>query len=678
MISDLPEATSSFVGRERETAHLVAALTEQRLTTLTGAGGMGKSRLALQALLGSVLDEWFVGWAHLWPLQDDRRLVATIADAVGFSDHQNREPLTGLCEWLAGRRTLLVLDSCEHLTAAVRSVVADLLTAAGPGLRVLVTSREPLGIPGEHVLKLGPLGDGEALDLLRDRSAAAASWRGPEAEAAVADICRLLDGLPLALELAAAQLAYSSPQDLAARLRARAGAELLRTPEPVQPERHRSLWTAMGWSHELCDPKERLLWARLTVFRRPFGAQAAQEVCADRRLPADEVSRALEGLARKSILIGVGDRLRLLEPLREYGRMWLDELGEDDELADRHAAHFTAVTVQAEEEWPGPGQADAYARVEAAHTDLCAALDHLLAAAPGRAVELMGSLGFFWACTGHLQEARSYLEHCLDRAPDLEGTAHTKAVWALGVTLLLQGDHDDAQALAGACRDGADPDLDPEGHLRAAYLDGLVGLMSGNPQRAQETVQRALSDVPRDPFLSQARLFCRLVVVFALTAGGDLAEAEKEAESLREKCALIGEGWTRSYAEYQLSLIALFQGRPALAAEHAHGMLLSKRKIGDSFGVALGLDLLAAALALEGKVETAAYAYAAGLVHWRSVGHPQRGTPELASVRAQCEKSLHSHLGVDGFARMVQNAEREEPAVLLARTLGETEVRPDQ
>ncbi|MGW5399635.1 ATP-binding protein [Streptomyces sp. NPDC003952] len=676
MISELPQGPNPFVGRVSETAALVTALAKHRLTTVTGVGGVGKSSLAMNAVASGAGQDVLIGWAHLWPLDDERRLVATLADAVGFSDHRHREPLAGLCEWVSERRMLLVLDSCEHLTAAVRSVVADLLTA-GPELRVLVTSREPLGIPGEHVLKLEPLDESGALELLRERaSAAGASWRGPQEQTAAADICRLLDGLPLALELAAAELAHSTPRHLADRLRARAGAQLLHTREFVQPERHRSLWTAVGWSHELCEPVERLLWARLTVFRRPFGPMAAREVCADPRLPPHEVARALEGLVRKSVLTRVGERLRLLEPLREYGRMWLAELGELEDVADRHASYFAALAVRAEEEWLGPGQVDAYARVEDAHTDLCGALDHLLANSPAKALELVGRLGFFWACTGHLQEARSYLEHCLDRTPKAEGAAHAQALWALGVTLLLQGDHPGALALAGACRDGADPAFGPEGPLRAAYLGGLVHLMDGNPSLAHDTVRGALDEAPRDPFFSQARLFCRLVVVFALTGCGRLAEAETKAEALREKCALIGEYWTRSYTEYQLSLIALLQGSPALAAERARSMLRSKRKIGDSFGLALGLDLLAAALALQGEAEQSAHTYAAGLVHWRAVGHPQRGTPELAPVREQCEESLRTHLGKDGLARILQEAEHEEPAALLARTLGETTAGP--
>ncbi|MCX4776131.1 ATP-binding protein [Streptomyces sp. NBC_01264] len=673
MIGNLPEPSSSLIGRAPERAALVAALAEQRLTTVTGAGGVGKSSLALHAVGAGEDTDVLIGWAHLWPLQDEKRLVATLADAVGFSDHQHREPLAGLSEWMSGRRTLLVLDSCEHLTTAVRSVVADLLTAC-PELRVLVTSREPLGIAGEGVLRLGPLGESDSMELLRERAAAAgSSWHGPEAEASAVDVCRLLDGLPLALELAAAQLAGTSPQRLADQLRAHAGAELLHTRKPVQPARHRSLWTAMGWSHELCEPKERLLWSRLTVFRGQFDATAARAVCADRRLPAADVTSALEGLVRKSVLTRVESGFRLLEPLREYGRMWLVELGELDDAADRHATHFAALAARAEEDWLGPGQVDAYARVEEAHTDLCAALDHLLITFPGRALALMGRLGFFWACTGHLQEARGYLERCLDRAVEPDGPEHTQALWALGTTRLLQGDHAGAFALASRCSEAADPALDPEGSLRAAYLSGLVHLMSGDPHQAHATVRRALDDVPADPFFSQARLFCRLVAVFALTGLGDLAEAEKKAESLREKCALIGEYWTRSYTEYQLSLIALLQIRPALAAERAHAMLLSKRKIGDSFGVALGLDLLAAAVALQGEADRAARIYAAGLLHWRAVGHPQRGTPELAPIREQCEESLRARLGADGFTRILQDAEREEPAELLARILGEDE-----
>ncbi|MCJ0872662.1 regulator [Streptomyces sp. AP-93] len=676
MISYLPEAATPFIGREAETADLTAAIGAHRLTTMSGPAGAGKSRLALRTVSAMTGGDLVVCWAHLWPLDNDRLLVATISDAVGFSDHRARWPLEGLCQWLSDRRVLLVLDSCEHLTDSVRKVVADLLTVS-PGLTVVATSREPLGVRGEHVITLGPLNEAEALSLLTGRAVAAGGFGTDRDEwSAAAEVCALLDGLPLALELAGAQLADTGAQELAARLRTGAGARTLRARGPVQPARHQSLWTAMGWSHELCDPVERLLWARLSVFRQSFDEGMVREVCAGGPLQDRDISRTLRSLARRSVLTQAGDLYRLLVPLRDYGRMWLRELGEDGVLADRHASGFSQLTVTAERDWPGPGQVAAYTRVERAHADLCAALDHLLATDPEQALELAGRLGFFWACTGHLHEARSYLERCLEAGGE-SGDAAGQATWALGVTLLLQGDHDGALILADTCRQVADRRGEhPQDVLRAGYLSGLVHLMSGNPHLAQQVAARALDDTTGEPAASQGRLFCRLIIVFALTSSGRLAEAEREADSLREECVALGEVWTRSYTEYQLSLVALMRGDAERAADRARVMVASKRQIGDSFGIALGLDLLAAAVAFQGQALQAARIYGTGLAHWRSVGHPQRGTPELAHVRAECEETIRKGLGEEHFAQTLRETGQQEPAVLLAHALGEGPTGP--
>lgn len=661
--------STSFVGRTRELDLLARALREQRLITLTGPGGVGKTRLARRAAglaegrgpagaggpAGPFPDG--VHWADLSPLPGDRLLVATVADALDLADHTARTPAAALRQWIGGRRLLLVLDCCEHLVAAVRGLVRELLDAA-PHLVLLLTSRQPLGLPDEHVLDIGPLphavdpaGAEEALALFTRRAAAAAPGQAPpwtEARLAAArSVCARLEGVPLALELAAAQLTDHTIEELAERLARRIGP--LSAPAAGRPPRHRALRTAIGWSHEWCAPRERLLWLRLSVFGGSFDLAAARAVCSAAPLTEPDVPPLLDALVAKSVVRrGADGSYRMLDTIREYGAMWRDEAGECEALREAHAAYVTELVRIAERDWLGPAQRIGYRSVEAVHGDLCAALDHLLATAPERALDLAARTGFYWACCGHLHAARGYLERALaaTRPEEVPPRIRMRALWALGVTLLLQGEQEQAHRIAVGCEAlAAQLGGDPGPALDAAYLLGLSHLMAGRPLAARIVSDNALEAVPGTPFDSGPRIRCHLVRVFALTGTGLFTDAREEAELLRAGCAERGEHWTRAYADYQLALICLFEGRPAESAVHARAMLESKRELGDSFGTALGLDLLAAARAATGDGAGAARAYGTGHAFWQAVGHPQRGTPELASVRAEFERTARGALG---------------------------------
>lgn len=664
---------ATFVGRGGELAALRAALTGGRLTTLTGPGGVGKTRLVRELLDGTRglagPDGPFpdgVHWADLSPLPDDRLLVDTVADALDLADHTPRTLAEAVREWIGDRRLLLVLDCCEHLVPAVRVLVRDLLDAA-PHLALVLTSRQPLGAARERVLELGPLpypgGGGEALALFTARAAEAPPRRRPpwsdgELVAARA-VCARLEGVPLALELAAAQLADHTVEELADRLARRIGP--LSTTRPVRPLRHRALRTAIGWSHEWCEPRERLLWLRLSVFGGSFDEAAARAVCSAPPLTGADVPPLLAALAAKSVVRSGGDgTYRMLDTIREYGAMWLALAGpaEADALRDRHAAYFLHLVRTAERDWLGPGQREAYRRVAAVHGDVCAALDHYQGTAPARALELAGRVGFFWACCGHLHTARRYLERALaaTRPEDVDRAGRGRALWALGVTLLLQGEHDQAHRLAVGCEalaaeggpgGGSADELRPA--LDAAYLLGLSHLLAGRPLAARIVADNVLEAFPASPFESGPRLRCHLVRVFALTGMGLFDDARAESELLRSGCAERGEHWTRAYADYQLALICLFESRPAESAAHARAMLDGKRELGDSFGTALGLDLLAAARAADGDEAGAVRAYGTGHAYWQAVGHPQRGTPELAPVRAELERTARGALGDQAY-----------------------------
>ncbi|WP_405802129.1 ATP-binding protein [Streptomyces sp. NBC_01506] len=670
----LPEETTSFVGRASELVTVERALRTHRLTTLTGPGGVGKSRVALRAA-GRAAEAFPDGvwWVDLSPLADDRLLLVTVSDAVGLSDHTLRMPVEALSEWLADRELLLVLDCCERLVSACAQLVADLLGAA-PGLTVLATSRQPLGAQGEKRVEVPPLplagGDekGLALALFRERAATAVpgiSLDEPATVAAAQEICRRLEGIPLALELACARLGENSVQEIADRLTSRLD---VLTDDSPRPRRHRALRTAIGWSHELCAPLERLLWARLAVFSGDIEEADARAVCAGGPLSGDDVTRALTGLADRSVIRRDGTSYRMLDTLREYGALWLAELGEERALADRHATHFAALVRGAHAGWLGRDQVAWYGRIADSHSELCAALDHLLGTDPAAALEMAGRVGFFWTCCGHLHEARIYLERTLD-ADHTPGPDRTRAMWALGLTVMLQGDHEAAYRFGEECGTAAQRDDDPESMLSAAYLLGLTSLMTGGAQTGHTVADSMLSAVGGDGFSYASELRCRLVRVFALTGLGRLEEAGAEAATLRAECAARGECWTRSYADYQLSLVHLLSGHPNAAEIHARSMLAGKHQLRDSFGIALGLDLLAAAVAAQGEGARAARLYGTGQAYWDMVGHPQRGTPELAAVRTECERRARGAAGDRAYEREFRRGLSEDSVRNLARAL---------
>ncbi|MCX0243516.1 ATP-binding protein [Streptomyces drozdowiczii] len=672
MASNLPEETTSFVGRTAELTGLEHALATGRLTTLTGTGGVGKTRLALRAARRAAPGyRDGVRWADLAPLHDDELLLATVSDAVGLSDHTLRPPIDVLCEWLADKQLLLVLDSCEHLRPACAHLLGEILTTA-PGLTVLATSRQPLDTRGEQLIEVDPLpvdGAADALTLFRERATAAAPatpFREPGTAEAAADICRRLDGIPLAIELAAAAVGRQSVQEIAQRLGSRLDVFADTTLRPV---RHRTLRTTIGWSHELCTPLERLLWARLTVLRGDFDEETAVTVCAGGPLTEDGVRTALRGLAAKSVVSREGTRHRMLDTLREYGRMWLVELGEERAAADRHAACFLSLARNAHAGWTGDDQILWYHRIADAHADLCAALDHLLAHDPAAAQEMAGRIGFFWCCCGHLPQTRGYAQRALDSGP-ADGPHRTRALWVLGICVLLQGDYPAAERIGRECVREAAADGTDEGILAAAYLRGLTHLMTGEPEKGLRASRRVLRTTASGTRLEAAyRLRCHLITVFALTGLGRLEEAASAAVVLRAACEAQDECWTRSYVDYQLALIALLQGRAAPAAAHARAMLAGKHRLRDRFGIALGLDVLAAAIAAQGEGARAARVYGTGQVYWRMVGHPQRGTPELGPVRETCERRAREAVGDAAYRRAFEQGRADSAEAGLALAL---------
>ncbi|WSV42670.1 regulator [Streptomyces sp. NBC_01077] len=695
MRGHLPDENPGFVGRRTELERISAALAEHRLVTVTGVGGVGKTRLALRAAhLAAGLYPDGVWWTDLTPLDGDRLLVALVADSVDLADHTPGMAPTGLCRRLADDRLLLVLDSCEHLAEPCARLVAELLAAA-PGLTVLATSRRPLDVEGERVVALDPLppAGGDALELLRRAAGEEFPAAGPAGE-----ICVRLEGIPLALELAAAQIRLQGAEAVRDQLGTRFDAppsarfDLLAHTERVWPSRHQTLRAAIGWSHELAAPLERLLWARLSVFRGPFDLASATAVCIGGPLDRATLPGALDGLVRASVVRppDAAGRLRMLDTIRAYGATWLDRTGETGTVADRHAAHFRGLARRGDTAWHGARQLRWFRTVDAHHTDLRTALDRLLRTDPDAALDLIGSVAFAWSCRGRLREARDGLEQAL-LLSGARGRTRARALWALGVTLVLQGEFGPAQEVSERCAREAryaeytettetteytettenPPTGYGEGHhpagaqarprpgdltLDAAALAGLLALTTGRPMAAYVVVGHVLDAAAGGAADSAARLRCHLVRVFALTGLGRLGEARDRALALRTQCEGLDEHWTRTALEYQLALTGLLEGDPATAAGHARAMLEGTRGLGASLGVALGLDVLATALAAAGDGERAADVSGTGEAYWRSTGQPRRGLPGLRALREKYTDTVRATIGEPAYEEIFVRA----------------------
>ncbi|GGZ15050.1 hypothetical protein GCM10010365_38400 [Streptomyces poonensis] len=664
-VGNLPEESNRLVGRRAELAQVTRACGRHRLVTVTGVGGVGKTRLARRAadeLQPSFADgAW---WMELSPLSPGMEaLPYAVAEALPLADQTTRPMWEVIAEYLAGRKTLLVWNTCEHLVEECRQLAGTLLSMA-PGLRILATSRRPLGLPAEEVLILDPLpvpvtdedDTTDAMLLLADRAAQAVpGFTVTDADRAqLAALCRRLEGLPLALELAAARLREMPVAELNQRLDDRY-AVLGDTDGGnygVRPRWHQALRTAIGWSHELCTPAERLLWARLSVFAGSFDSEAARQVCADAQLPGEEVPSLLGALVEKSILTwvptGGGERYRTLDTIREFGTFWLHELGEEEALRCRHRAYFLALARAGDAAWLGPHQFTWYDRMADEHDNLRAALEFCLAEPDGHAaLELAGALWFFWYACGFAREGRHYLDRALaaDTAPS---GARTQALWAAGLAAVGLGDAESAAArseegLAAAEQQGDDA-LDP---ALGAFVCAVS--LRGDLAAMEAVTDRIFALPQKDDVLTLAPLFGLQVRSHVLISAGEPAKALTHLERLRTLCDRHGERWTRAFCDYFQAQAELALGRPDAAQHHAREALRIKHRLHDRMAIGLLMDTLAVATGAAGQAERAAWLL--GLAHqvWDTLGAPQMGQPQWVAARQACERQARAALGDHGY-----------------------------
>jgi predicted ATPase len=567
--TNLPRPASSFVGRATDLREVVSLLSGGfRLVTLTGPGGSGKTRLAIEAA-AELVPEFKAGvfWAALAPLEDPALVVETVAQAVGSKN--------GLAAHIGSRELLVLLDNFEHVVGAATEL-SPLLEAC-PNLQLLVTSRERLRVGGETEYPVLPLDDADAVELFCARS-----LLGPNET--VERLCHALEDLPLAIELAAARASVLSPRQILERVSERL--DLLKGGRDAEG-RHETLRATVEWSHDLLDLEEKRLFARLSVFVGGCTLDAAQDV-------AEADLDTLQSLVDKSLLRHTDERFSMLETIREYAAERLSESDDPEALLDRHASYFLSFAERAEGQLRGPDRAGWLDRLEEERDNFRAALDWMGAVGSGEAeLRLATALRDFWLARGPVSEALRRLREAVRHAGDQLPDRRAEALRAATLSALRIGDPGSAEQLGtellGIARKTGNLEAEVSALIKLAHAAGDRGM----PDRARSSMEEAVATARKsgDPRLVGVALlnFADLALV-----EGDAHRAVELAEqSLREGGAAL-DGLSRATALINLALARVRVGDVDRGAESAREALSLSVHLGDSALLSWSLEAVAA------------------------------------------------------------------------------------
>ncbi|MGM5068843.1 protein kinase domain-containing protein [Rhodococcus qingshengii] len=665
---NLPLELTSFVGRRTELAEVKNLLSVSRLVTLTGIGGVGKTRLALRVASNVQRDfadgVWLV---ELGELHDESLVVGAVAAELGVRDQSSRPLSEILVEFLATRTLLLVLDNCEQVIDAVAGL-AEVLLRACPQLRILTTSREPLGIGGESVLRVSPLAVPDpgrepslrglprydAFTLFAERAAAAV--RGfeitEENKAPVSRICQRLEGLPLAIELAAARLRAMSPEQILQRLDDRYA--LLTSGSRGAPTRQQTLRWSIDWSYDLCAPREQQLWGRLSVFAGSFELDAAEEICGGDLTP-EELLDTLGSLVDKSILIreesDTAVHFRLLETLRDYGREKIVEAGEYEVLRRRHRDWYQQLALDAAAGWVSPRQLELIDRLDREVPNLREALEYCLSDNDGGAVaglRMATALYHFSLTRGLYTESRHWLDIFLARDAGKPTAERIRAIHADSLLAAVQGDLLAATALIEEGRALAEQITDPLVHALLDHADGELALFREDLPLAASRLEDAFEALD-----GQGDLILKVGILHLLGLVYELLGETKRPIGCYEKaltiCESHGESVYRSYTLWAMAVAVWRQGDQDRAVALLGQALQLTEQVNDPLTCAACLEVLAWITAAEPNPRRAAVLMGAAEELGHSVGSVTIIFPTLQRCHDECEAKTRHALGEKAF-----------------------------
>ncbi|WP_083267757.1 ATP-binding protein [Lentzea guizhouensis] len=667
------------MGRKQDVAEVRRLLADSRLVTLTGVGGVGKTRLALRAageLRRAFRDGvWFV---ELGGVTDPELVVHTVLESLGVHDDTVRQHRTVLVEHLRDRQLLMVLDNCEHVVGATADLV-DALLRGVPGLRVLATSRERLGVDGEHLWQVVPLEQDPALVLFAERAAAVEpgfTLSGGN-HGKVSQICALLGCIPLAIELAAVRLRVLTLDHLLSRLDDTF--RVLQDGKRGGDPRHQTLQAAVDWSFRLCTRSEQTLWARASVFAGTFDLEAAERVCSGDGVPPAEVVRSLSGLVDKSVVVAeqhpAGTRFRLLEPLRQYGVDKLRSAGLEQVLRERHRDHYIEWAERREQEWFGPAQPQIFALTRLENANLRTALDFCFASDGEHCVHLAGTLWFYWAGCGMLGEGRHWLDRAVATAK--EGPLRAKALWVNGYVATLQGDLSASVRMLDECRAYARTAGDESALAYATHRLACTHLVGDDLAIADELFEEAMARYRSLGTVNSHTMLAGIELAISATFQHDFAGAERlcvEAKAVGEE---HGELWAQAYAIYVLALCAWVSGDLAKADALGRDCLRIKRSFHDLLGIVLGMEVLAWIAASQGNAARAATLLGATSEIWQSVGYPMFGSRYFGTPHGECESAAVAALGEADFRVAFRRGMDLELEDAISFAIGEEPAEPE-
>jgi predicted ATPase/DNA-binding CsgD family transcriptional regulator len=696
---ELPAEVTGFVGRRRELEMLAQLLQSARLVTVTGPPGVGKTRLALRAAANAVTDNAVqfadgVCLVELGGLRDVDLLSHTVAASLGLPEHDARPGVDAVAGYLSGRQLLLVLDTCEHVIGGCEELVRAVLNEA-PGVKVLATSRQPLDLPGEHVFAVPPLPvpsagagaaeGGDAVELFAQRAATAVPGFAVTRDNLddVSRLCWRLDGIPLAIELAAVQLRSTPLRALAGSIEHRF-LSLADGGSTALPHQH-TLHAATQWSYDLCSPAEQLLWARLSVFAGSFSIPLAEDICAGAPLDKADIVPALVGLVDKSVVLRAEDddaRYRLLDTIREFGAERLAESGTQAELRDRLIAYFLSKAADFNRHSKDDDQLPRFRELRREHQNIRAALGYALAAegAPGRdklAATLAADLRAYWEISGLLREGGFWLTKILSRfeppSPERSWILLTR-----GVLATLQGELPEALADLEASLEIARDQGDEVAYaLGYDYLCLALVYSGRHPEaaRAGAIAEQRLDELGH--FSGRVSLDIHLGYMHMLSGEPDLA-IERCAQGLR-RLGVTGERWARGYLLVITATALFLKGETSESELAARDALRMKHELGDIVGTAFCLEALGMLASGQRRWERTAWLLGAADALWERTGRRLGGNAIIEAIHQQAESAARDALGDKRYEKFFAAvAGRELDAVIGLAVTGADKSVPAQ